>query len=80
MGTRIQGVFRTEPAFAKRGVEGIWELNKSSFVFETDDTGATYCRMSYHEVEKKKQGNEKTIKEKEAQMYEEPGDDCPIRR
>ena len=65
--------------FSRRGVEGIRELHKSSFVFETDDMGATYCRMAYNEMEKKKQGNEKTIREKEARMYEEPGDDCPIR-
>ena len=35
--------------------------------------------MAYNKVEKKKQGHKKTIKEKEARMYEEPGDDCPIR-
>ena len=68
MGTRIQCLFLTEPAFCQ-------EWRRRYKRVELQD----YCRMAYNEVEKKKQGHEKTIKEKEARMYEEPGDDCPIR-
>ena len=60
-------------------MEGIRSLNRNSFRFGIDDTGHTYVEMAYNEIEKKKQGDERNIKEKQARMYAEDGDDCPVR-
>ena len=64
---------------ARRGMEGLRDLNKHSFVFKTDTNGTEYVTMACNEKEKTKQGSERNIKEKEAIMYAQPGSDkCPV--
>lgn len=66
--------------FARRGREGLRELTKSSFIIHTDENGEEYVEMAYHEVEKKKQGDEKEITEKDGCMYSQRDDrNCPVK-
>ena len=65
--------------FARRGREGLRDLHTYSFLFEKDSKDREFVRLRYNEQEKTKQGSEKSINEKKAIMYAQPGDpDCPV--
>ena len=70
--------FETSLFFARRGMEGLRDFNKKSFVFKTDTNGTEYVTMIHNEKEKTKQGSERNIKE--VIMYAQPGSDkCPVK-
>ena len=65
--------------FARRGREGLRDLHTDSFLFEKYSKDREFVRLRYNEQEKTKQGSEKSINEKKALMYAQPGDpDCPV--
>ncbi len=61
--------FEVSYHFIRRGREGLRDLTPKHFSFGTDSTGKPYVDRANSEVEKKKQGNEKVIVEKQATMY-----------
>ena len=65
--------------FCRRGREGLRELNKDSFVKKSDSNGRTYITLGFNELEKNHQGFDKRDYQEELRMYEQDGDQCPVK-
>ena len=65
--------------FCRRGREGLRELKKDSFVKKSDSNGRTYITLGFNELEKNHQGFDKRDYQEEPRMYEQEGDQCPVK-
>ena len=66
--------------FGRRGREGFRTLRKNSFRVEKDPSGKKFVSPSYNEKEKNHSGVSNKETEKNAVMYEQPGDErCPVK-
>lgn len=65
--------------FGRRGREGLYQLQKESFCFKTDDRGCEYVTIVHNECSKKNKGLDAKLKEKEQLLYAAPNDpNCPV--
>ena len=65
--------------FCRRGREGLRELTKNSFCEKVDSDGRSYITLGFNELEKNHQGLGKGDETEEPQMYEQGGENCPLK-
>ena len=65
--------------FCRRGREGLRELNKDSFVKKSDSNWRTYITLGFNELEKNHQEFDKRDYQEQPRMYEQGGDQCPVK-
>ena len=65
--------------FCRRGREGLREHTKNSFCEKVDSDGRTYINLSFNELEKNHQGLGKGDETEEPRMYEQGGENCPLK-
>ena len=66
--------------FCRRGREGLRELTKNSFCEKVDSDGRSYITLGFNELEKNHQGLGKGDETEEPRMYEQGGENCPLKK
>ena len=65
--------------FCRRSREGLRELTKNSFCEKVDSDGRSYITLGFNELEKNHQGLGKGGETEEPRMYEQGGENCPLK-